>query len=313
MTFFDETLFTVAPELYRTVDGGARPPSATRSGRRRRGAGRPPPVPAGRRTAADGHATAARPGVPAAGARWIGGDRDGHPNVTAETTYQALRIHADHVLHGLRGGRDPADARPSRRPARPDADLPPVLARRLGADDDDLPETMRELAGRFPDEPYRQRLGAIAERLRRTRAVPDRERRRPLGGRYHDPGGAHRASSTSSQAALVADGLRARRLGRAPGLPLAGRDVRVPPRRRSRSASTARSTGPRSRRSGEASLRDRPGPRRARGRPRPRSSPRSGRSPTLQAALRRAACHRYVISFTALGPRTSSTSSSWPR
>jgi phosphoenolpyruvate carboxylase len=47
---------------------------------------------------------------------------------------------------------------------------PPVIARRLLADADDLPDTMRDLEGRYPREPYRRRLGAIAERLRRTRA-----------------------------------------------------------------------------------------------------------------------------------------------
>ena len=39
---------------------------------------------------------------------------------------------------------------------------------------EELPEPMRQLRRRFPDEPYRQRMGAIAERLRRTRAAPDR-------------------------------------------------------------------------------------------------------------------------------------------
>ena len=38
-------------------------------------------------------------------------------------------------------------------------------------DGEELPETMRQLRRRFPEEPYRQRLGAIAERVRRTRAA----------------------------------------------------------------------------------------------------------------------------------------------
>src|SRR5450756_2509795 len=42
---------------------------------------------------------------------------------------------------------------------------------------------MRELARRYPDEPYRRRLGAIAERLRRTRAYLT-ETAGPVGGRY---------------------------------------------------------------------------------------------------------------------------------
>ena len=46
-----------------------------------------------------------------------------------------------------------------------------ALGSALVRDAEELPETTRMLRRRFPDEPFRQRLGAVAERLRRTRAV----------------------------------------------------------------------------------------------------------------------------------------------
>jgi phosphoenolpyruvate carboxylase len=99
---------------------------------------------------------------------WIGGDRDGNPNVTAEVTYQTVRIHADHVLHGLEN----VAIRLSNTiaAASPRESLPVALRTRLAVDAEELPEITRQLRERFPDEPYRQRLGAIAERLHRTRA-----------------------------------------------------------------------------------------------------------------------------------------------
>ena len=49
-----------------------------------------------------------------------------------------------------------------------------------------LPEVSRKLQSRFPDEPYRWRLAAIAERLRRTRAHLTGNPA-PLAGRYPGP------------------------------------------------------------------------------------------------------------------------------
>jgi phosphoenolpyruvate carboxylase len=71
--------------------------------------------------------------------------------------------------------------------ARPGSDeTPAVISRRLLADAEEIPETMRGLEERFPHEPYRRRLGAIAERLQRTRAnlvgTPG-----PQAGRYARP------------------------------------------------------------------------------------------------------------------------------
>jgi phosphoenolpyruvate carboxylase len=82
---------------------------------------------------------------------------------------------------------------------------PPAISRRLLTDADELPETMRELEERFPREPYRRRLGAVAERLRRTRTnlagLPG-----PRAGRY--PGAAQLEDELAELSdALMADGL----------------------------------------------------------------------------------------------------------
>ena len=173
MVFFDATLFTATPRLYRTLDAALD----------RLAAAKPPP---GAAAPDEGRTGTRPPRVPAFlhWGSWIGGDRDGHPYVTAETTLEALRIQADHVLHGYEAvaSRLMIDAS-----ARPRAgETPPAISRRLLADADDLPETMRDLGERFPREPYRRRLGAVAERLRRTRAhlagIPG-----PQAGRYADP------------------------------------------------------------------------------------------------------------------------------
>jgi phosphoenolpyruvate carboxylase len=79
------------------------------------------------------------------------------------------------------------------------------IASRLARDAEDLPETDRQLRRRFPDEPFRQRFGFIAERLRRTRAALTGEAR-PLSGRYAGPADLD-AELVEIQEALVADGL----------------------------------------------------------------------------------------------------------
>ncbi len=192
MVFFDETLFTTAPRVYRALDGaldrvhelppGAEMP-ATDTGRT---GTRPPLVPAFLRWGS-----------------WVGGDRDGNPNVTAETTLQAIRIQADHVLRGYEAVAARLMATVSA--AVPRDRLASAISIRLAGDEEAFPETMRSLRRRFEDEPYRQRLGAIAERLRRTRAwltgAPA-----PLAGRYGSAEDLIRELD-ELQVALVADGL----------------------------------------------------------------------------------------------------------
>jgi phosphoenolpyruvate carboxylase len=189
MAFFDATLFTVIPRLYRALDAALDPPIGRASG-----------------PAADTGRTGTRPSRVRPFLRpgsWIGGDRDGNPGVTAEITGRTLRIHADHVLRGYeavatRLMQTVAAATPSAEVARP-------LASRLARDAEDLPETDRQLRRRFPDEPYRQRFGFIAERLRRTRAALVGEPA-PLTGRYQAAAELD-AELEELQAALVDDGL----------------------------------------------------------------------------------------------------------
>ena len=154
LAFFDETLFTLVPRVYRALDAAVETATPTAGA-----------------AAADSGATGTRPPhVPAYlhWGSWIGGDRDGNPTVTADLTAQTLRIHADHVLRGY----EAVATRLMQTIAVtvPDERLGRVLVSRLGRDAETLPELDRQLRRRFPNEPYRRLFGFIAERLRRTRA-----------------------------------------------------------------------------------------------------------------------------------------------
>ena len=191
LAFFDETLFTLVPRLYRGLDASLDPVDAR--------------APDGAAASDEGR-TGTRP--PRVGAflhwgSWIGGDRDGNPSVTADLTERTLRIHADHVLRGYeavatRLMQTLAAAVTAR-------DVPRALAGRLARDAETLEEADRQLRRRFPDEPYRQRFGFIAERLRRTRAFLTGTPA-PLTGRYLSPDELDEELA-EIQAALVADGL----------------------------------------------------------------------------------------------------------
>jgi phosphoenolpyruvate carboxylase len=159
MTFFDETLFVVAPRLYRALDRALDLTAPSRRGRAETEASR------------DGGRTGTRPVRAHAFVRWgswVGGDRDGNPHVTADTSIDAVRIGADHVMRGY-------EAVVRRLMNTITAAVPPDrldlrLRQGLARDAELVPEAAADLARRFPSEPYRRRLGAIAERIERTRA-----------------------------------------------------------------------------------------------------------------------------------------------
>jgi phosphoenolpyruvate carboxylase len=141
MAIFDDTLFRVVPEIYRELDSVLGPDDA---------GSRPPLAPAFLRLGS-----------------WVGGDRDGNAEVTAEVTVDAINIQADHVLRGLeaattRIGRSlTADALTT----RPDSEVAARLAAARAAE----PALLAEIAARSPSEQHRQYLLYVAERIRATR------------------------------------------------------------------------------------------------------------------------------------------------
>ncbi|WP_425287287.1 phosphoenolpyruvate carboxylase [Leifsonia stereocauli] len=141
MSIFDQTLFEVVPRVYRMLDDALQPDAA-------------------------GVAPAAAPAFMRLGT-WIGGDRDGNPFVTADTTLEAARIASEHVLFGL----ERAATRIGRTLTIDSSDTP------ASADLKALWERQSELAGavasqigtRAPHEPHRRVLLVVASRIAATR------------------------------------------------------------------------------------------------------------------------------------------------
>jgi phosphoenolpyruvate carboxylase len=164
MAVFDETLFLVVPLLYRELEAALRDTAPAKGAA---------PVPG-----EDAGVLPAR--VPAflRLGSWVGGDRDGNPSVTHETTAAALEIQADHVLMGL----ERAARRIGRSLTATDVTTPASaeLLASLGEDERAFPRAGRELRQRTPREPHRRKLLLVAERLATTRSGS--------GGGYLHPG-----------------------------------------------------------------------------------------------------------------------------
>ncbi|MEO3876131.1 phosphoenolpyruvate carboxylase [Nonomuraea sp. B12E4] len=140
MAAFDETLFRMVPQVYRSLDAALDERTGTR-----------PPQ--------------ARPFIRYGS--WIGGDRDGNPNVTSRVTRETIQIQSEHVLNALetactRIGRT-LTASAQLAPCSPD------LKSALTAAVDAYPEVVSELATRSPREPHRQWLLFVAARIGATR------------------------------------------------------------------------------------------------------------------------------------------------
>ena len=142
LALFDGTIFRTLPSVYRAVDRALDPV----------GSGMRPPA----------FEPFLRWGT------WVGGDRDGNPNVTAEVTIAAAAIQSDHVLRGL----ERAARRIARSLSASEIDVRPDRALRasLRRDASALPEVAEELGRKLPDAPHRRKLALAAHRLAATRA-----------------------------------------------------------------------------------------------------------------------------------------------
>ncbi len=97
---------------------------------------------------------------------WIGGDRDGHPLVRAETTEAVFTLHESLARRCYRRAVAPLVQRLSQRGDR--LARPGPLLESLRADGERYPQLMRELDRRYPDEPLRQKAAVMLRRLSDT-------------------------------------------------------------------------------------------------------------------------------------------------
>ncbi len=148
---------------------------------------------------------------------WMGGDRDGNPNVTPEVTVQTLAAMRTACLPFLEarlgeiGGRLSMSSRVT--------GISSELEAMAEAAAEDFPELWAELVRRHPEEPYRRAFSIMRAR---TRAA-----RKGLAGGYAGAArAARRPARGRARAAVAAGALRRRRRAARPDPP--GRGVRLP-------------------------------------------------------------------------------------
>ncbi len=163
---------------------------------------------------------------------WVGGDRDGNPNVTPEVTSAVLRMQHDHVLRELIAAVEQLATDLS--PAETIVAVSDELQTSLAADAADLPSTYAVFSGLSAGEAYRQKAAFIHQRLRNTRTRLAEETPHRPGIDYQSPDEmlndlrVMRRSLMDHQGELIARGLLDRLIRRvaAFGFHLATMDVR---------------------------------------------------------------------------------------
>jgi phosphoenolpyruvate carboxylase len=135
---------------------------------------------------------------------WIGGDRDGNPNVTAAITEDTLRMQRDLCLMRYEAdvGRLIEHLSVAQSLVGASSELLSSIEQDIATFGNDSP-TVKRVRQRNPDEPYRQKLSFVRERLRMTRvqnSIP-RSDGQEVGNSMVDP----HAPPYSSAAELLAD------------------------------------------------------------------------------------------------------------
>ena len=98
---------------------------------------------------------------------WVGGDRDGNPNVTAPVTLATLRLHRDLILDRYIAEVEELAVRFSQSARR--VGVSAELGESLAGDAAALPDASAQARDECPNEPYCQKLRLIRERLRLAR------------------------------------------------------------------------------------------------------------------------------------------------
>ena len=108
---------------------------------------------------------------------WIGGDRDGNPFVTAETTAGTLELMREHCVRVLESRVELVAGRLSlsERVSGPAPLLAPILA----AGEEMFPALAAQLAELNPEEPYRRAMTFVRERVRATATLDPHGYRAP--------------------------------------------------------------------------------------------------------------------------------------
>ena len=118
---------------------------------------------------------------------WVGGDRDGNPNVTVDVTEETIREQKEAILRWYNVLVDEVYNFLS--PATTRVGFSPALTESITQDFKLVPESEHEVLDRFRMEPYRQKLIMMFRRLRATRAENERPWRAtvPNARAYHTP------------------------------------------------------------------------------------------------------------------------------